>query len=116
MAGSVIGLAAAGPVGAIGGAIAGPVLAKSLEMLADFALRELSNREKIKVGAGFTYAYTKIVQYLDEGSVPRDDGFFEKNSSSRSPSDEILEGMLFKCRNGNYSAQSGICQLLNMAV
>jgi hypothetical protein len=98
-AGGVIGFIAAGPVGAIGGAVAGPFLTKGLEIAADFALRDLSLREKVKAGAGLAYAYDKIVKYLEEGRRPRNDGFFEKDIGSRSASDEILEGTLFKCRN-----------------
>jgi hypothetical protein len=98
-AGGAIGFIVAGPVGAIGGAVAGSFLTKSLEIVADFAMRDLSRREKVKAGAGLAFAYDKIVRYLDEGHKPRDDGFFERSTGERSASDEILEGILFKCRN-----------------
>lgn len=97
--GSVLGLVVAGPVGAVAGAVAGPFLTKTLETVADFALRDLSQREKVKAGAGLTFAYAKILQYLEEGRIPRNDGFFDQDASGRSASDEILEGTLFKCKN-----------------
>jgi hypothetical protein len=97
--GSVIGFITAGPIGAVGGAIAGPFLTKGLEIVADFALRNLSHREKVKAGAGLSFAYRKIMQYLEAGKIPRDDGFFDKDYSGRSASDEILEGVLIKCKN-----------------
>lgn len=97
--GGAIGFVVAGPVGALGGAVAGPFLTKGLEIVGDFALRELSHREKVKAGAGVAFAYAKIAQYLEAGRSPRNDEFFEKDISGRSASDEILEGILFKCRN-----------------
>ena len=96
--GSVIGFLAAGPIGAVGGAVAGPFLTKGLEIVADFALRNLSHREKVKAGAGLSFAYERIMQYLESGKIPRNDGFFDKDHSGRSASDEILEGVLIKCK------------------
>lgn len=97
--GSVIGFIAAGPIGAVGGAVAGPFLTKGLEIVTDFTLRNLSHREKVKAGAGLSFAYRRIMQYLESGKIPRDDGFFDKDHSGRSASDEILEGVLIKCKN-----------------
>lgn len=98
-AGGVIGFLAAGPAGAIAGSVVGPFLAKGLELAGDFALRDLSEREKIKTGAGLAFAYAKIIQYLDDGFTPRQDDFFEDAFGGRSVGDEILEGVLFKCKN-----------------
>lgn len=98
-AGSAAGFLFAGPVGAVGGAAAAPVLAKALELIGDVALRDLSRREKMRVGAGFVFASSKISQYLAEGRNPRDDGFFERDVTGRSASDEILEGILLRCKN-----------------
>jgi hypothetical protein len=98
-AGSAIGFVFAGPIGSVGGATAGPVLTKVLETVGDFALRNLSRREKVKAGAGFIFAYSKVSQYLEQGRDPRNDGFFERDVTGRSASDEILEGTLFKCKN-----------------
>ncbi len=97
--GGTIGFVIAGPIGAVGGAVVGPILTKGLEIAADFALRDLSRREKIKAGAGLVFAYNKIIKYLKEGRIPREDGFFERDVTGRSASDEILEGALLRCKN-----------------
>ena len=97
--GGTVGFFIAGPIGAVGGAVVGPVLTKGLEIAADFALRDLSRREKIKAGAGLIFAYNKIIKYLEEGRTPREDGFFERDVTGRSASDEILEGTLLRCKN-----------------
>lgn len=97
--GGALGFFAAGPVGAAGGSVGGLLLTKGLEMAVEFALRDLSRRERIRVGAGLAFAYDKIAQYLEEGRRPRADGFFDRDASGRSASDEILEGVLFKCKN-----------------
>jgi hypothetical protein len=76
-----------------------PMITKSLKVINDFAFRELSHREKVKAGAGAAFAYAKIVEYLENGVNPRSDGFFDEEFSGRSMSDEILEGVLFKCKN-----------------
>lgn len=73
---------------------------ESLQIVkADFADRLLSPRETIKVNRGLDTAYNKVTQYLEEGKIPRADGFFDRDFDARSASDEILEGVLFKCKN-----------------
>lgn len=98
-AGGVIGFVTAGLPGAIAGSVAGSFLTKGLEIVGDFALRDLSRREKMKAGAGLAFAYDKIINHLQDGHSPRNDGFFDRNYSGRSASDEILEGVLIKCKN-----------------
>ncbi|MBE0410524.1 MAG: hypothetical protein IBX69_12420 [Anaerolineales bacterium] len=97
--GGTLGFLIAGPIGAVGGAVVGQVFTKGLEIAADFALRDLSRREKIKAGAGLIFAYYKINKYLEEGRTPRGDDFFERDVTGRSASDEILEGTLLRCKN-----------------
>jgi hypothetical protein len=98
-ASAVVGFLAAGPVGAAAGAIATKLASRGLQMAIEFATRDLSKREKIKVSAGLAFAYTKVIQYLEEGCAPRNDGFFDQDIGGRSAGDEILEGVLFKCKN-----------------
>jgi len=99
-AGGALGFYAAGPAGAALGGVAGTLATWTLRKVGqDFANKALSRREEIKVGAGLIYAYTKINQYLEAGRKPRDDEFFKQDASGRSQSDEILEGVLFKCKN-----------------
>jgi hypothetical protein len=97
--GGVVGYLTAGLGGAVAGAVAGPFLGMGLELVADFAIRDLSRRERIKAGAGLAYAYSNIILYLEEGRKPREDGFFDLDETSRSISHEILEGVLIKCKN-----------------
>jgi hypothetical protein len=97
--GNAVSLLIPGPTGAVGGALISPVITQSLKIITDFAFRDLSKREKIKAGAGLNYAYSKIIQYLEEERKPREDGFFERDITGRSASDEILEGTLLKCKN-----------------
>lgn len=93
--GSLIGFFTGGPVGAIAGAVAGELIPIAIE----FTQRQLSQREKVRVGAGLAFAYDKISQYRQEGHIPRKDSFFETDISGRRASAEILEGVLLKCKN-----------------
>jgi hypothetical protein len=102
IAGSVVGAAVGalgGPGGMVAGAVAGSVITRTARMAIEFAHRSLSHREKVRVGAGLAFAYNKIAQYLEENRHPRSDGFFDQDPSGRSPNDEILEGVLLKCKN-----------------
>lgn len=96
--GGALGFFAAGPLGAAAGSVGGLLLTKG-EVAAEFALRDLTHREKLRVGAGLAFAYAKISRYLQENRTPRSDDFFSPDIEGRSASDEILEGVLFKCRN-----------------
>jgi hypothetical protein len=64
----------------------------------DFFSRLMSTRETLKTERGLKYVYGKITKLLDLGLTPRTDGFFDQHEDARSTSDEILEGVLFKCR------------------
>lgn len=68
-------------------------------MAGDLLTRKLSERERVRVGAGFTFAHAKLVQNIETGLSIRNDGFFHKDYTERSGSDQILEGVLLKCRN-----------------
>lgn len=97
--GGFIGGVFAGPVGgAIGGA-GGAAAAKGLRLLADFAHRQLSVRERIRVGAAFGFAIATIQAKLQAGETPREDGFFDSSQAKRSNADTILEGVVLRCRD-----------------
>ncbi|MDP9311764.1 MAG: hypothetical protein M3R24_12935 [Chloroflexota bacterium] len=99
-AGGAIGFFAGGPIGAATGSAAGPVITWSLQRLGkDFANRMLSSKEEAKVGASLIFAYGKIEEYLKQGRTPRNDHFFNYDTTGWSASDEILEGVLLKCKN-----------------
>jgi hypothetical protein len=98
-AGGAIGFVVGGPVGAALGGAATPLIVWSVRKMGqEFSERMLSPREEARVGAGLLYASSKIAEYLQQGRVPRDDGFFVGDASARSASDEILEGVLLKCK------------------
>jgi len=97
--GGALGFLAIGPSGAAAGAVGGLLLSKAVAVAAEFAFRDLSGREKLRVGTGLAFALAKINQHLAEGHMPRSDDFFDRGTAQRSASDEILEGVLFKCKN-----------------
>ena len=97
--GGALGFIADGPGGAAAGAVGGLLLSKAMALAAEFAFRQLSRREKERVGGSLAFALAKIEQHLAEGDMPRNDGFFHAEQGERSASDEILEGVLFRCKN-----------------
>lgn len=64
----------------------------------DFFRRLMSTRETLKTERGLKCVYDKVTKLLGHGLTPRTDGFFDQRVDARSSSDEILEGVLFKCR------------------
>jgi hypothetical protein len=94
--GAALGFLAGGPIGAaIGGAFGAAVQGAASEV----AHRELSRREKMRVGATISYAVDFIRERLSRGDAPRSDGFFQTDESNRSPAEEIFEGALLKMKN-----------------
>jgi hypothetical protein len=89
--GGVIGASVGGPVGGALGGLGGVGATRSLKLLADFAHRQLSARERIRVGAAFGFAIAKIQSKIDAGQAPRMDGFFDSTKSRRSKADTILD-------------------------
>jgi hypothetical protein len=98
-AGGALGFLALGPEGAAAGALVGTALTKAIQIAGDIADRHLSNREKLRTGAGLAFALDRIGQYIKSGHIPRDDGFFDQNETGRSKNDELLEGVLLKCKS-----------------
>jgi len=98
--GGALGFFTGGPVGAAIGGAAGPLVTWALQRIGrDFAGRQLSPREEVRVGAGLIFGYNKVKELLSAGRVPRNDDFFEQDVTGRSASDEILEGVILKCRD-----------------
>ncbi len=95
--GAVIGFVLGGPVGGAIGAGAGYLINTSLKNVgADIELRMLGPREHMRIGAAWSYAAQRVYQLLMvDREDPRDDGFFEATDrGSRSPCDELVEGVL----------------------
>ncbi len=98
--GSLLGALTGDPIVVAAGAVVGTSFAKAVQMSAnEFAYRQLSQREKYRVGNGLIFALSKIVELLENGKSPRVDDFFDEDVTGRSPSQEILEGTLIKCKN-----------------
>ncbi len=100
-AGFAIGaLAGGGPVGAILGGALGTIVSKILvKVLTDLSDRSLSKSEKSRVGACATFIIAKIQDNIQAGHKLRDDGFFENDKDERSKAEEIMEGIIIKCRD-----------------
>lgn len=93
--GSVLGLLTGGPIGAVLGGAVGAALDS---VVGEIAERELSRREKMRVGATASYAIDFVRERLEHGDLPREDGFFVKRESGASPAEEIFEGVLVKAK------------------
>lgn len=94
--GSVLGFLAGGPIGA---AIGGAVGATMETVATEIVNRELSSREAVRVGATASYAIEFIHERLEQGDCVREDKFFVKEQSGRSPAEEIFEGVLLKAKS-----------------
>ncbi|MGL4502016.1 MAG: hypothetical protein ACRCU2_23320 [Planktothrix sp.] len=92
--GAAIGTFVAGPPGAIGGAALGTLCEEALS----FIDRSLSQKEEERVKISAIYAYEKITKYLQDGRSPRKDDFFDEKINCQSKANEILEGVLTKCK------------------
>lgn len=93
--GSVLGFLAGGPIGAaIGGAVGATLQCVATEIVD----RELSRREKMRIGGTASYAIDFIHERLKRGDRPRTDRFFVKGESGNSPAGEIFEGVLLKAK------------------
>jgi hypothetical protein len=93
--GSVLGFLSGGPIGAAIGGAGGAVVQSVTTELVD---RELSRREKMRIGGTASYAIDFIHERLKRGDRPREDRFFVKEESGRSPAEEIFEGVLLKAK------------------
>ncbi len=95
-----LGFLAGGPATAAGAAVLGAALTKGTQaLLADFANRQLSHREEMRVGAVAAFVIDGLRKRLEEGWRPRNDDFFTLSISGRSTAEEIFEGVLQKAKN-----------------
>ncbi len=95
-AGSGIGVAIAGPAGAIGGAAIGAVVQNAIQWIGkEVKERQLSKREEKKIGTVYELAKEKISKNIEEGKAIRNDGFFSSNGDDRPSSEEITEEIMF---------------------
>lgn len=65
----------------------------------EIAARTLAISEERRIGIAAFTALHRISARLVIGDAPRDDGFFQHAGTGRSPSDEILEGVLLRARD-----------------
>jgi hypothetical protein len=94
---TTIGFILAGPPGAYTGAISSISITNVLKKLvSEISERIMGPREKVRIGATYFNAVEKIRQRLDQGDLPRDDGFLNKKIDDRSSAETILEGILKK--------------------
>jgi hypothetical protein len=96
--GGAIGFIAGGPGAAAGAGILGVGVTKVLQDVCD---RVLSNRESVRIGATASFAICAIKEKVENGRLPRDDGFFGTNSNGRNSADEIFEGVLLAAKNSH---------------
>jgi hypothetical protein len=94
-AGAAIGFVFAGPLGAIGGAIAGSALGLAAR---EYGSRLLGYRERARAGAVIQHAAEAISEALGAGARLRDDGFFE-HRDGRSSAETIAEGVVLAARD-----------------
>lgn len=100
LAGAAIGLAIAGPVGALGGAAIGPLVALAFKKAGlELSEKLLSPREIVRVGATYALALNKIANDISKGRLVREDDFFTVQQDDRSKAEILLEGTLLKARN-----------------
>lgn len=61
--------------------------------------RQLSQRERIRIGATSSAVVTTIEEHISAGEEIRNDDFFGVNDNYRSHGEEIFEGVLIKAKN-----------------
>lgn len=97
--GATIGLIGT-PVAAVGGAVAGVAIARTLKKVgSELKRRFLGPKEEKRIGATFAFAGQIISAGLSAGKKLRSDGFFDINTNVNTPADEIFEGILLKARD-----------------
>ena len=84
--------------GAIGAAVGGGLGTAMGQVIEDAAERELSRREKMRVGAVAAYAVSFVQERIAAGDLPREDGFFGTDDFEVSAAAEIFDGVLTKAK------------------
>lgn len=97
--GAIIGGTIAGPGGAVAGIVGGKAVEIAFSKLgSEIQSKVLSKRENKKIGATATYALSKIKENIEKGKQLRNDDFFDEDFSGRSKADEIIEGVMFSAQ------------------
>lgn len=87
---------------AIGGAFGASLTGVLKNVFFDVANRRLSKREESRIGTAAYFAVKKIQERLNEGQIPREDGFFDdRDLDLRSNAEEVFEGTLLKSKNAH---------------
>jgi hypothetical protein len=76
--------------------------------ISDFAVRDLSKREQIKVGLSAVKAIEKTQKFINEGRTARVEEFEPVYGNKRSRAEEILEGILLKSKNEHEEKKLGL--------
>jgi hypothetical protein len=80
-----------GPPGAVAGAAAGAAISNVLKNIGnDISECMLSPREKVRIGAAYSFAFDKIQANFKNGHKLRDDDFFVDKPSYRAAYKEIV--------------------------
>jgi hypothetical protein len=98
VAGAGLGLVILGPAGALGGAALGPVATRVIRRTCLDVYDHITGRGAARATAAAAFAATEIQRRLAEGERLRDDGFFD-DEAVRSSADEVLEGVMLRCRD-----------------
>ncbi len=90
--GAAVGLAIAGPPGAMIGSLVAPFVTDSLERLTgEIISRQFGDRQYIRAGAGFTLLELAIKEHLSRGEKVQEGEFSTADESGRRPIDEVTE-------------------------
>jgi len=99
ISGAIAGALILGIPGAVIGGTLGPLITKTFKKIGnEVKNRILSNREEIRIGAVYTFAYDRIKKRTDSGDQVRNDNFFISKANERSSAEEILEGILISAQ------------------
>lgn len=96
MSAAAIGLLGSTPFAEI---IVGGLGSSLSNILVEITERQLSQRERIRIGATSSAVITTIEEHVSAGEEIRTDDFFEVNDHYRSHGEEIFEGVLIKAKN-----------------
>jgi len=95
LVGAGIGVAVAGPAGALVGGAVAPIVTHTIrKIVEDFRHRALSRREVLRVDTVLAFAATKIEENIANGQQIRQDTFFTEGLDDRSAGEEIMEAVL----------------------
>ena len=95
--GAALGSLFGGPIGALIGGASGKGLEIVLSKVGqEIWERQLSQREKVRIGTVLAVVVTEIRQRIKRGESVRTDGFFDEKQAGRSDAEEVAESVLLK--------------------